>query len=85
MDIMHGTDKPLETTHGEFASRLKTTLGSAYTLARENTHAKEERKKGFYNQKVHDKPFSAGDQVWLFSPAIPRGKSRKLYHPWRGP
>ena len=48
VDIMHGTDKPLETTHGEFATRLKMTLESAYTLARENTHAKQERQKGFY-------------------------------------
>ena len=70
---MHGTDKPLETTHGEFATRLKMTLESAYTLARENTHTKQERQKGFYNQKVHGKPFSAGDQVWLLSLAVPCG------------
>ena len=57
VDIMHGIDKPLETTHGEFATRLKMTLESAYTLARENTHAKQERQKGFYNQKVHRKHF----------------------------
>ena len=31
------------------------------------------------------KSFSAGDQVWLFSLAVPRGKTRKLHHPWTGP
>ena len=79
VDIMHGTDKPLETTHEEFATRLKMTLESAYTLARENIHAKQERQKGFYNQKDHGKPFSASDQVWLFSPAVPCGKPRKIH------
>ena len=62
VDIMHGTDKPLKITHGEFATRLNMTLESTYTLASENTGARQERQKDFYNQ-VHGKPFSDGDQV----------------------
>ena len=77
---MQCTDKPLKSTHGEFATRLKMTLESVYTLGSENTRAKHERQ-DFYNQKVHGKPFSAGDQVWLFSPAVPRGKFRRPHHP----
>ena len=23
--------------------------------------------------------------MWLYSPAVPRGKSRKFHHPWKGP
>ena len=38
-----------------------------------------------YDRKVHGKPFSNGDMVWLFSPAVPREQSRKLHHPWKGP
>ena len=26
-----------------------------------------------------------GDLVWLFSPVVPSGQSRKLHHPWSGP
>ena len=26
-----------------------------------------------------------GDLVWLHSPVVPRGSSRKLHHPWTGP
>ena len=70
MDIMHGTDKSLKTTHGEFTTRLRMTLESAYILARENTCENEERQKDFYNQKVHDKPFllvtKCGFSPWQF-------------------
>ena len=85
VDIMYATDKPSETTPGEFATTLQTALENAYSLVRSKTGAKQERQKEFYNRKVHGKPFSPGDQVWLFSPVVPRGKSKKLHHPWTGP
>ena len=34
---------------------------------------------------MHGKPFSPGESVWLHSAAVPRGRSRKLHHPWKGP
>ena len=42
-------------------------------------------KKGAHDDRVHGKPFSPGDLVWLHSPAVSRGRSRKLHHPWKGP
>ena len=35
--------------------------------------------------KVHGQPYTRGDLVWLHSPARPRGSSKKLYRPWKGP
>lgn len=29
--------------------------------------------------------FNVGDRVWLHSPVVPPGLSRKLIHPWSGP
>lgn len=29
--------------------------------------------------------FQVGDQVWVYPPAVPKGKSPKLYQPWTGP
>jgi len=84
-DVMYATDKPDGTTHGEFAATLKTTLENAYQLVRDNTGMKQERQKDYYDKRVHGKPFSVGDQVWLHSPVVPRGKSKKLHHPWIGP
>eukprot|EP00731_Ephydatia_muelleri_P033166 Em0025g122a len=41
------------------------------------------RQKDIYDEKVHGKPFVPGELVWL--PAVPRGQSRKLHLPWKGP
>ena len=87
IDIMYGT--PAETTdpqfHSEYATQLQQQLQTAYESVREKTGQKLERQKEFYDRKVHGKPFSVGDLVWLNSPAIPRGQFRKLYSPWTGP
>ena len=34
---------------------------------------------------VRGSPYGVGDLVLLHSPAVPRGKSRKLHKPWQGP
>ena len=34
---------------------------------------------------VHGSSFADRDLVWLHSTVVPRGKSKKLHHPWRGP
>ena len=52
---------------------------------REKCQAEHKRQKALYDERVHGKPFSPGDLVWLHSPAVPRGRSRKLHHPWKGP
>eukprot|EP00731_Ephydatia_muelleri_P021521 Em0014g112a len=54
-------------------------------LLREKCQAEHKRQKALYDERVHGKPFSPGDLVWLHSPAVPRGRSRKLHHPWKGP
>ncbi|KAL5502426.1 hypothetical protein EMCRGX_G009196 [Ephydatia muelleri] len=38
-----------------------------------------------YDKRAHGKPYIIGDYVWLHSPVVPRGGSRKLHHPWTGP
>ena len=35
-------------------------------------------------RKVHGPPLQEGEKVWLFTPAVPRGDSRKLHRPWTG-
>ena len=43
------------------------------------------RQKDLYDEKVHGQPFEPGQLVWLHSPAVRRGQSRKLHCPWTGP
>ena len=34
---------------------------------------------------MHGDPYNIGDRVWLHSPVITPGKSKKFHHPWTGP
>ena len=47
--------------------------------------AQHERQKAIYDHKIHGDPYTQGDLVWLHSPAVSRGLSRKLHHVWKGP
>ena len=57
----------------------------AFHRVRERVDGKHHRQKEFYDSKCHGKPLQPGDLVWLHSNAVPRGKSKKLHHPWTGP
>ena len=46
---------------------------------------KQSRQKELYDQKTKGAPFKTDDLVWLFCPAVPRGKPRKFHCPWQGP
>ena len=60
-------------------------MTEAFALVRSKLATQHERQKYFYNHKVHGKPYVPGNLVWLHSPVIGKGKSRKLHHPWTGP
>ena len=85
VDVMDGTECPKVTTHGELATIVKSTLERTYDIMREKTGMQQERQKEYYDRKVYGEPFSVRDHVWLHSPVVPRGKSRKLHHPWTEP
>ena len=87
IDLMYGTNQMEPNTTSEYARCLKDALQEAYALVRERCQAEHKRQKELHDQKVHGKPFSPGELVWLHSTAVPRSRSRKLHHryPWKGP
>ena len=85
VDLMYGSNRIEERCATEYAHNLREGLQSAYALVREHCKAEHRRQKDIYDEKVHGKPFVPGELVWLHSPAVPRGQSRKLHLPWKGP
>ncbi|KAL5500794.1 hypothetical protein EMCRGX_G012399 [Ephydatia muelleri] len=85
VDLMYGSNRIEERCATEYAHNLREGLQSAYALVREHCKAEHRRQKDIYDEKVHGKPFIPGELVWLHSPAVPRGQSRKLHLPWKGP
>ena len=45
-----------------------------------------QRQKTGYDQQENTRcVFRKGDHVWLYTPAVPKGKSPKFHRPWQGP
>ena len=84
-DIMFGTNKVSEQSPNEYAANLRSRLCASYNHVRENLRTGHKQQKEFYDQRVHGEPYKEGDLVWLHSPVVPRGKSKKFHHPWTGP
>ena len=85
VDVMYGTPTPQSSTVPQYVADLRSSLCAAYEQVRERTGCKLDRQKELYDRKVHGQPFKPGELVWLHSPAVPRGQSKKLHCPWTGP
>ena len=72
-------------TCSQYVLNLRRSLESAYRIARQNLLVSAHRQKEHYDTKVHGKPFTQDDLVWLCNPAMPRGALHELYYPWTGP
>jgi hypothetical protein len=57
----------------------------AYNKVRENLGLAQERQKHYYDQKVSGGEYTVGDIVMLYTPAVKKARSRKLYRRWTGP
>ena len=87
VDLMYSTDtaRPPVVPTAQYAAGTKKSLQEAYRQVRRKLAVAHARRKDHYDKKIHGQPFKIGDLVWLHSPAVPRGKSKKLHHPWSGP
>ena len=85
IDTMYGTPTPKPQLASECAGKLRESLEAAYERVRKQIGQKLDRPAEIYNRKAHGEPFKPGDLVWLHSPAIAKGHSKKLHKPWTGP
>lgn len=82
IDIMYGKPTPQQSTVPQYVAEFRTHLKAAYQCVRERMGRTLERQKELYHRKAHRNPYVPGDLVWLHSPAVPRGRSRKLHRPY---
>ncbi len=45
----------------------------------------QNRQKQYYDQTAKNYEFAVGDRVWLYTPAVKKGKTQKLSRLWKGP
>ena len=85
IDLMYGTGSPSKMPVSEYAAQLKQSLEDAYRLVRAKLAVSHERRQVQYDKRIHGKPFTEGNLVWLHSAVVPKGQSKKLHHHWTGP
>ena len=84
IDVMYG--RPCEhLTPQHHVAQLRRRLEKAFSSVRERMGHQLDRQKELYNKKVHGKPYSEGDLVWLCSSVVRKDRGRKLHLPWTGP
>ena len=69
----------------QYTKVLKGHLERSYQAVIKHVQQKQTHQKDLYDRGVRGSPYGVGDLVLLHSPAVPRGKSRKLHKPWQGP
>ena len=60
-------------------------MEAAYHRVHSQLFLQQCQQKNLYDRKVAGAPYCVGDLVWLHSPEVAQGSSRKLHRPWQGP
>ena len=69
----------------EHRAKVVQTVEEAQKIARDNIQLAQQKMKVQYDKKSCVREYEIGDKVWLFSPQIKQGLSKKLSHRWDGP
>lgn len=67
LDLTFGISDVVTQSHNGHARMVRSSLAYAYETVRSKLGEVQSHQKTLYNQKVHGRPFSTGDKVWLFS------------------
>ena len=73
------------TTVPSFVNEVHQSLHKAYSSARSHISSAHRQNKDYYDRQKPFVPFQVGDQVWLFTPVVRCGKTKKFTSQWRGP
>ena len=86
IDVMFGLPPGEESVSpSHYALLLRRRMEAAYHHVRSQLSLQQRRQKTLYDRKAAGAPYCVDDLVWLHSPAVARGSSRKLHCPWKGP
>jgi len=69
----------------DYRLKLEKGLEIVQQLAKENIERAQIRQQRNFNKEREERTFESGDWVYLFTPYLPQGKSKKFYNFWKGP
>ena len=85
IDVFLGSPKQTDKSVPSFLAEVHQSLHKAYVTVRQNISSAHRRNKTRYDQQKPFSPFQVGDQVWLFTPVVKVGTTKKFTSQWRGP
>ena len=86
VDLMLGRVLPTKLhSYPQFVQTAHRQLSASCNLARQHLRVQH-----LHNKKLHDKHHTAeqlciGDRVWLYTPVVPKGNTKKFTSCWKGP
>ncbi len=85
IDLMFPSSEQRPVSKNQYVRQLKDQLQKTYQAVRKHGFVQQQRQKEAYDCRSNGNAYQVGDLVWLHSPAVPRGRSRKFHCPWQGP
>ena len=72
-------------SYPDIVQKVHKRLVESYSRVRKRLAASHQKQKSTYGRKNGGECFAVGDRVWLFVPAMKKGRTKKLASLWRGP
>ena len=85
VDVTLNPPKDLSTSILAHRAKIVTKITTAQNVAKQHIAKSQEIMREYYNRRASDPNFEIGDKVWVFTPAVPKGLTKKLKHLWHGP
>ena len=85
IDVMYGLPVEEESSVSQYAAKVQEELRNAFEVVQKRMPGKLKREKELYDRKIHGEPFQEKSLVWLHSPVVKPGSSKKFRLPWSGP
>ena len=75
----------LSSSVAELRSRVVENLENAQRIIQSNTQLAQQRMKAQYDKNSRPVPYEIGSKVWVYTPKVRKGYSKKLTHNFHGP
>ena len=85
VDVVLTPPKDLSASVLKHRENIVTRLQSATAIAQENIAKAQQQMKAYYDLRAKDPQFLIGDRIWVYTPSVPEGLTKKLRHLWHGP
>ena len=69
----------------EHRARIVRNIEISQRVAKENIQRAQQKMKAYYDQNAREPKFEIGQRVWVYTPKVKPGLSKKLLHRWHGP